>query len=198
MPFADPKILPVVLLSTNNIDIICIKSLYTIFKPNYTLFIADNQFMTLCERMAKRMRDKNTSAAGQQQQQQQMQQQPQPKPESEPDAYTPASVQFTSRGPVGFPVTGETMKASAQFMFNPNFGVPSIPVCFYVSPSNVRMVNQVPLWTPSFFGVPGGGFGGSSGGVVGGAGGQSGVFFVPQNFGTTGNFFGHSTGSTGG
>ncbi|XP_073841369.1 serine protease nudel [Musca autumnalis] len=157
-------------------------------------FAADNQFMSLCERMAKRMRDKSASASGQQQQQQQQQPQPQqqqPKPETDPESYTPSSVQFTSRGPVGgFPVTGETMKASAQFMFNPNYGVPSIPICFYVSPANVRMVNQVPLWTPSFFGMAGG-FAGSSGG-------PGGIFFVPQNFGTSGNFFGHSAGTAGG
>ncbi|XP_046808532.1 serine protease nudel [Lucilia cuprina] len=152
-------------------------------------FGADNQFMTLCERMAKRMRDKGSSPAG-------PQPQPQPQPEPDPESYTQSSaVQFTSRAPVGgFPVTGETMKASAQFMFNPNFGAPTIPICFYVSPANLRMVNQVPLWTPSYFGMPGG-FGGSSGGVMGGAGGPGGIFFVPQNFGTTGNFFGHTTGT---
>ncbi|XP_059216727.1 serine protease nudel [Stomoxys calcitrans] len=158
-------------------------------------FAADNQFMTLCERMAKRMRDKSSSG---QQQQQQQQPQSQAESETDPETYTQSSVQFTSRGPVaGFPITGETMKASAQFMFNPSFGMPSIPVCFYVSPSNVRMVNQVPLWTPSIYGLQGG-FGGSSGGVIGGGGGQGGIFFVPQNFGTTANFFGHSAGSAGG
>ncbi|XP_075160655.1 serine protease nudel isoform X2 [Haematobia irritans] len=171
-------------------------------------FAADNQFMTLCERMAKRLRDKNISLSGpQQQQQQQPQSQPQqseakPESESNQEAYTQPPVQFTSRGPVaGFPITGETMKASAQFMFNPSFGMPSIPVCFYVSPSNMRMVNQVPLWTPSVYGMQGG-FGGSSAGIIGGGGGagggQNGIFFIPQNFGTTGNFFGHSAGSAAG
>ncbi|KAM7355778.1 serine protease nudel isoform 2-T2 [Cochliomyia hominivorax] len=150
-------------------------------------FGADNQFMTMCEHMAKKMRDKGSLPAGPQ---------PQPQPEAEPESYTQSStVQFTSRGPGGvFPVTGETMKASAQFMFNPNFGMPTIPVCFYVSPANLRVMNQVPLWTPSYFGMPGG-FGGSSGGVMGGAGGPGGIFFVPQNFGTTGNFFGHTSGT---
>lgn len=143
--------------------------------------------MTLCERMAKRIRDKGSSPAGAQ---------PQSQPEPDPESHTQSSaVHFTSRGPVGgFPVTGETMKASAQFMFNPNFGMPTIPVCFYVSPANLRMVSQVPLWTSSYFGMPGG-YGGSSGGLMGGAGGPGGIFFVPQNFGTTGNFFGHPTGT---
>lgn len=100
------------------------------------------------------------------------------------------SVQFTSRAPGGFPVSGETMKASAQFMFNPNFGMmPSIPVCFYMTPANFRM----PMWSasPSFMGMQGGHFGGSSN--VGGNGG--GIFFVPQQFGPSGNFFGGSGGS---
>jgi len=96
------------------------------------------------------------------------------------------SVQFTSRAPGGFPVSGETMKASAQFMFNPNFGMPSIPVCFYMTPANFRM----PMWsnTPTFMGMQGGHFGGSSN--PGG-----GIFFVPQQFGPSGNFFGGSGGS---
>ncbi|KAM8710459.1 hypothetical protein ACLKA7_017128 [Drosophila subpalustris] len=101
------------------------------------------------------------------------------------------SVQFTSRGPGGFPVSGETMKASAQFMFNPNFGMPSIPVCFYMTPANFRM----PMWspTPSFMGMQGGHFGGSSNA------GGGGIFFVPQQqFGPTGNFFGGTAGSAGG
>lgn len=96
------------------------------------------------------------------------------------------SVQFTSRAPGGFPVSGETMKASAQFMFNPNFGMPSIPVCFYMTPANFRM----PMWSgsPTFMGMQGAHFGGSSN-----AGG--GIFFVPQQFGPSGNFFGGSGGS---
>lgn len=102
------------------------------------------------------------------------------------------SVQFTSRGPAGFPVSGETMKASAQFMFNPNFGMPSIPVCFYMTPANFRM----PMWSPSpsFMGMQGGHFGGSSN-----AGNGGGIFFMPQQqFGPTGNFFGGSAGTAGG
>lgn len=103
------------------------------------------------------------------------------------------SVQFTSRGPGGFPVSGETMKASAQFMFNPQFGMPSIPVCFYMTPANFRM----PMWSPSpsFMGMSGAHFGGSSNA------GGGGIFFVPQQhsqFGPSGNFFASSGGSAGG
>ena len=145
--------------------------------------------MTLCEGMAKYIRDKGISSAGLQSQ---VQSQSEPETESNTESST---VQFTSRGPVGgFPVTGETMKASAQFLFNPNFGMPTIPVCFYISPANIRMINQAPMWTPSYFGMPGG-FAGSSGGLIGGGGGgggSNGIVFVPQNFGTTGNFFGHT------
>ena len=148
--------------------------------------------MTLCEGMAKYIRDKGISSAGLQTQAQ-SQSQSEPEPESNTQAST---VQFTSRGPVaGFPVTGETMKASAQFLFNPNFGMPTIPVCFYVSPANVRMINQAPMWMPSFFGMPAGFAGSSSGLIGGGGGGSNGIVFVPQNFGTTGNFgnfFGHT------
>lgn len=112
-------------------------------------------------------------------------------------AFTQApNTRFTSRGPGGFPVTGETMKASAQFMFNPNYGMPSIPICFYVTPASFRMFNQASMWNPSFYGMQHA-FGGSSGGLMGG-GGPGGIFFVPPNFGTTGNFFGHSTGTAGG
>ncbi|XP_060656762.1 serine protease nudel [Drosophila nasuta] len=131
----------------------------------------DAQLITMCAHMARKMRQK--AALG----------------ETETFTASP-SVQFTSRGPGGFPVSGETMKASAQFMFNPNFGMPSIPVCFYMTPANFRM----PMWspTPSFMGMQSGHFGGSSNAA-------GGIFFVPQQqFGPTGNFFGGSAGTAGG
>ncbi|XP_017028686.1 serine protease nudel [Drosophila kikkawai] len=133
---------------------------------------ADAQILSLCERVALKLRNK---AAGE------------TKEKGETFTASP-SVQFTSRAPGGFPVSGETMKASAQFMFNPNFGMmPSIPVCFYMTPANFRM----PMWSasPSFMGMQGGGhFGGA-------ANNGGGIFFVPQQFGPSGNFFGGSGGS---
>ncbi|KAH8418283.1 hypothetical protein KR222_011544, partial [Zaprionus bogoriensis] len=144
-----------------------------------TLNAGDAPLLTLCAHMARKLRQKAAAEAA----------------AGETETFTASpSVQFTSRGPAGFPVSGETMKASAQFMFNPSFGMPSIPVCFYMTPANFRM----PMWspTPSFMGMPAAHFGGSSN-----AGG--GIFFVPQQqpqpqFGPTGNFFAGSGGSAGG
>ncbi|KAH8305277.1 hypothetical protein KR018_010024, partial [Drosophila ironensis] len=135
---------------------------------------ADAGILSLCQQVAQKMRNRATSLA-----------EGETKEKGETFTASP-SVQFTSRAPGGFPVSGETMKASAQFMFNPNFGMPSIPVCFYMTPANFRM----PMWSasPSFMGMQGGHFGGSSN-----AGG--GIFFVPQQFGPSGNFFGGSGGS---
>ncbi|XP_017080584.2 serine protease nudel [Drosophila eugracilis] len=135
---------------------------------------ADAQILSLCERVALKMRNKVSPIAD-----------GETKEKGETFTASP-SVQFTSRAPGGFPVSGETMKASAQFMFNPNFGMPSIPVCFYMTPANFRM----PMWsnTPTFMGMQGAHFGGSSN--PGG-----GIFFVPQQFGPSGNFFGGSGGS---
>ncbi|XP_017468639.1 PREDICTED: serine protease nudel [Rhagoletis zephyria] len=133
----------------------------------------DAQFLLLCEQVAKRLRNKGAN--------------------KDATAFTPApGAQFTSRAPGVFPVTGETMKATAQFLYNPNFGMPTIPICFYITPANFRLANQSPMWTPAFQGMPGGGF--SSGPM--GFNTPNGVFFVPQNFGPTGNFFGQ-TGGTG-
>ncbi|XP_017840080.1 serine protease nudel [Drosophila busckii] len=142
-----------------------------------TLNAADAQLVTLCAHLAQKMRQRAalepTGAA------------------TETFTVSPG-VQFTSRGPGGFPVSGETMKASAQFMFNPNFGMPSIPVCFYMTPANFRM----PMWspTPNFMGMQGAHFAGPSNAGVGGGGG---IFFVPQQFGPSGNFFGGSAGTAG-
>ncbi|KAH8302029.1 hypothetical protein KR044_001962 [Drosophila immigrans] len=136
-----------------------------------TTSAGDAQLITMCAHMARKLRQKAVLG------------------ETETFTASP-SVQFTSRGPAGFPVSGETMKASAQFMFNPNFGMPSIPVCFYMTPANFRM----PMWspTPSFMGMQGAHFGGSSNAA-------GGIFFVPQQqFGPTGNFFGGSAGTAGG
>ncbi|XP_037949020.1 serine protease nudel [Teleopsis dalmanni] len=150
-------------------------------------FGADTQLLTLCERMAKRLQNKENAGA--------------PIPENGSETFThPPAAQFTSRGPGGFPVTGETMKASAQFMFNPNFGPPTIPICFYVTPANFRMFNQPPMWSPPYVGSPAN-YGGSYGyfnPVAGGGGGGGGVFFVPQNFGPSGNFFGPASATGGG
>nr|NP_523947.2 nudel [Drosophila melanogaster]P98159.2 RecName: Full=Serine protease nudel; Flags: Precursor [Drosophila melanogaster]AAF50656.1 nudel [Drosophila melanogaster] len=140
----------------------------------HTWNAADAQILSLCERVALRMRNKvATMSDGE------------TKEKGETFTASP-SVQFTSRAPGGFPVSGETMKASAQFMFNPNFGMPSIPVCFYMTPANFRM----PMWsnTPTFMGMQGAHFGGSSNPGAG-------IFFVPQQFGPSGNFFGGSGGS---
>ncbi|KAH8365787.1 hypothetical protein KR093_004396 [Drosophila rubida] len=136
-----------------------------------TTSVGDAQLITMCAHMARKLRQKAALA------------------DTETFTASP-SVQFTSRGPAGFPVSGETMKASAQFMFNPNFGMPSIPVCFYMTPANFRM----PMWspTPSFMGMQGAHFAGSSNAA-------GGIFFVPQQqFGPTGNFFGGSAGTAGG
>ncbi|EDV41196.1 uncharacterized protein Dana_GF10896 [Drosophila ananassae] len=135
---------------------------------------ADAQILSLCERVAQKMRNRGSALT-----------EGEAKEKGETFTASP-SVQFTSRAPGGFPVSGETMKASAQFMFNPNFGMPSIPVCFYMTPANFRM----PMWSgsPAFMGMQGAHFGGSSN-----AGG--GIFFVPQQFGPSGNFFGGSGGS---
>ncbi|XP_030372778.1 serine protease nudel [Scaptodrosophila lebanonensis] len=154
---------------------------------------ADAEFLTVCERMAKKMRNKmgvsgETGGASN----------PSnpvvaPVPEGETETFTSSpNVQFTSRGPGGFPVSGETMKASAQFMFNPNFGMPSIPVCFYMTPANFRM----PMWSPSYYGMQGGQFGGMNGGGAMPMGGPGGIFFVPNQFGTTANFFAGPSGGT--
>ncbi|XP_017135942.1 serine protease nudel [Drosophila miranda] len=139
----------------------------------HLLNAADAQLMTLCERMRNKVA---AMADGEQ-----------TKQKGETFTASP-SVQFTSRAPGGFPVSGETMKASAQFMFNPNLGMPSIPVCFYMTPANFRM----PMWSaaPTFMGMQGAHFGGPSNN-----GGGGGVFFVPQQFGPSGNFFGGSSGS---
>ncbi|XP_020801689.1 serine protease nudel [Drosophila serrata] len=138
---------------------------------------ADAQILSLCERVALKMRNKVAPNVGD----------GETKEKGETFTASP-SVQFTSRAPGGFPVSGETMKASAQFMFNPNFGMmPSIPVCFYMTPANFRM----PMWSasPSFMGMQGGHFGGAANNAGGG------IFFVPQQFGPSGNFFGGSGGS---
>ncbi|XP_055910873.1 serine protease nudel [Eupeodes corollae] len=141
----------------------------------------NKQLLTLCDYLAKQTRSKVTSNPEQQQQQQQM------------DDITPSpNIQFTSRGP-GFPVTGETMKASAQFFINPNFGMPSIPVCFYITPASFRMMMQ-PFWSP-FFGMHGMGGGSGSGGNSGNSG-SGGVFIIPPSFGNmqnSGNFFGQTS-----
>ncbi|XP_055842461.1 serine protease nudel [Episyrphus balteatus] len=134
----------------------------------------NKQLMTLCDYLAKQTRSKVTSS-----------------PEQSEDITPSPNIQFTSRGP-GFPVTGETMKASAQFFINPNFGVPSIPVCFYITPASFRMMMQ-PFWSP-FFGMQGLGGGGNTGGS--GNSGNGGVFIVPPSFGNmqnSGNFFGHTS-----
>ncbi|SPP87604.1 serine protease nudel isoform X2 [Drosophila guanche] len=139
----------------------------------HLLNAADAQLMTLCERMRNKVAAMSDVAETKQM--------------GETFTASP-SVQFTSRAPGGFPVSGETMKASAQFMFNPNLGMPSIPVCFYMTPANFRM----PMWSaaPTFMGMQGAHFGGPSNN-----GGGGGVFFVPQQFGPSGNFFGGSGGS---
>ncbi|BFF98991.1 serine protease nudel [Drosophila madeirensis] len=139
----------------------------------HLLNAADAQLMTLCERMRNKVAAMSDGA--------------ETKQKGETFTASP-SVQFTSRAPGGFPVSGETMKASAQFMFNPNLGMPSIPVCFYMTPANFRM----PMWSaaPTFMGMQGAHFGGPSNN-----GGGGGVFFVPQQFGPSGNFFGGSGGS---
>ncbi|TDG47498.1 hypothetical protein AWZ03_006090 [Drosophila navojoa] len=135
---------------------------------------ADAQLITICEHLSRKLQLKEAAEA------------------KEADSHEPytasPTVQFTSRAPGGFPVSGETMKASAQFMFNPSFGMPSIPVCFYMTPANFRM----PMWspTPSFMGMQSAQFGGSSN--------AGGIFFVPQQFGPSGNFFGGSAGTAGG
>lgn len=43
--------------------------------------------------------------------------------------------QFTSHGSTTVPVTGETMKASAQIVYNPGFGMMQAPTC--VNPAGV-------------------------------------------------------------
>ncbi|XP_053955273.1 serine protease nudel isoform X2 [Anastrepha ludens] len=131
----------------------------------------DAQFLTLCDQVAKRLRNKNTN--------------------TESERFTPAPGQrFTSRGPGGFPVTGETMKATAQFLYNPNFGMPTIPICFYITPANFRMANQSPMWTPNYSNMASSFASGPMGFNV-----PNGIFFVPQNFGPTGNFFRQSGGT---
>ncbi|XP_004525699.1 serine protease nudel isoform X2 [Ceratitis capitata] len=134
--------------------------------------LLDSQFLSLCDQIvARRLLNKGMN--------------------TEEEPFTPApNPQFTSRGPGGFPVTGETMKATAQFIYNPNFGMPTIPICFYITPANFRMANQSPMWSNNFAGMSGG-FSNPMGLNT-----PNGVFFVPQNFGPTGNFFGPS-GSTG-
>lgn len=102
--------------------------------------------------------------------------------------FTPSPhIQFTSRGP-GFPVTGETIKASAQFLFNPNYATPTIPICFFTTPANFRMMGN-PFMNSNLMGggqsmflnpnnaAP---FGGSNSFVNGG----NGLFLVPQGFGS--------------
>lgn len=104
-------------------------------------------------------------------------------PENEP--FTPSpNVQFTSRGP-GFPVTGETIKASAQFLFNPNYATPTIPICFFATPANFRMMgnpfmNNMMGGGQSMYFNNQGSFGGSSNLVSGG----NGLFLVPQGLGS--------------
>lgn len=107
--------------------------------------------------------------------------------DQENDMFTPnPNVQFTSRGP-GFPVTSETMKASAHFVFNPNFATPTIPICFYVTPANYGMMGNPYMnynlmgggGQPMFLNSPGN-FGMNSGFVNGG----NGLFMVPQGFGS--------------
>ncbi|XP_018802271.1 PREDICTED: serine protease nudel [Bactrocera latifrons] len=132
----------------------------------------DAQFLSLCDQVARRLHNKGAYTVS--------------------DSFTPApSSQFTSRGPGGFPVTGETMKATAQFLYNPNFGMPTIPICFYITPANFRVSNQHPMWTPNFQGMP---VSYTSGPMSFNT--PNGVFFVPQNVGPTGSFFGQ-TGGTG-
>ncbi|XP_055376731.1 serine protease nudel [Condylostylus longicornis] len=48
-----------------------------------------------------------------------------------------------------FPVTGETIKATAQFMVNPNYGIPSTPLCFASNPSNFKTFFQPIIWQQS-------------------------------------------------
>ncbi|XP_011186210.3 serine protease nudel [Zeugodacus cucurbitae] len=132
----------------------------------------DAQFLSLCDQVARRLQNKGTHTMT--------------------DTFTPApSSQFTSRGPGGFPVTGETMKATAQFLYNPNFGMPTIPICFYITPANFRISNQHPMWSSNFQGMPSSYTSGPMSFNT-----PNGVFFVPQNVGPTGNFFGQ-TGGTG-
>uniref|UniRef100_T1GX86 Uncharacterized protein n=1 Tax=Megaselia scalaris TaxID=36166 RepID=T1GX86_MEGSC len=102
----------------------------------------------------------------------------------ENELFTPSPhVQFTSRGP-GFPVTGETIKASAQFLFNPNYATPTIPICFFASPANLRMLGN-PLFNSNFMGSSqsnlynnANAFGFGNNFVSNG----NGFFFVPQGF----------------
>lgn len=111
--------------------------------------------------------------------------------------HTPPSTvaHFTSRGPMGsFPVTGETIKASAQFLFNPTFGLPSMPICFYATPAHMRMM---PMWTSPLFTL-GDGFGssaagGSAGNLPSSPNSFNNIFFVPSNAGAgpvSGSLFG--------
>lgn len=119
----------------------------------------------------------------------------------ENEVFTPSPhVQFTSRGPGGFPVTGETIKASAQFLFNPNYATPTIPICFFATPANFRMMGNPFMNTnfmgggqSMFFNNPGT-FGGSNSFVNGG----NGLFLVPQGLGSMsqpGSFGQSGTGS---
>ncbi|EDW78727.2 uncharacterized protein Dwil_GK12588 [Drosophila willistoni] len=142
---------------------------------------ADAQLLYLCERMSQKRRNKLPNVLEQDQLDQ---------AGGETITASP-SLQFTSRGPGGggFPVSGETMKASAQFMFNPNFGMPSpfIPVCFYMTPANFRMS----MWPTYAMGgmQTAGNFGGSSN--------AGGIFFVPQQqqqFAPSAGFFGGVSG----
>ncbi|XP_067643607.1 serine protease nudel isoform X1 [Eurosta solidaginis] len=137
----------------------------------------DMQFMSLCEQVAKRLRNRGGYR-------------------NSTNVTPPPSSHFTSRGPGGFPVTGETMKATAQFLYNPNFGMPTIPICFYLTPANFRMVNQSPMWGQGFQSFQGmqNNFMNTQMGMNM----NNGVFFVPQqSFGPTAGFFAQ-TGATGG
>lgn len=109
------------------------------------------------------------------------------------DHTLPSTTHFTSRGPLNsFPVTGETIKASAQFLFNPTFGLPTMPICFYATPAHMRMV---PMWSSPFFSMTDG-FGGSGGGgnianLQNSLNSANGLFVIPPNAGSgAGNFFG--------
>lgn len=107
----------------------------------------------------------------------------------ESNVFTPSpNVQFTSRGP-GFPVTGETIKASAQFLFNPNYATPTIPICFFATPSNFRMISNPFMNTNLMGGGQSMFFNNHNQGSFGGGGssfvnGGNGLFLVPQGLGS--------------
>ena len=56
--------------------------------------------------------------------------------------------QFTGRGPMHIPVTGETMKASSQVIMNPSYGnYMPYPFCYYVVPGQqFRATHQTTGW----------------------------------------------------